>query len=92
MGGGKGFASPVPPFAGEVERFPDKPGARPLTWSSPRRRLGERKQLSRIYQGGVKNISQYYLGHSLEPQANGQEVKDMYRLAGTCTSPILPVV
>jgi hypothetical protein len=26
----QGFASPVPPFAGEVERFPDEPGARPL--------------------------------------------------------------
>ena len=31
FGGGKGFASPVPPFDGEVKRFPDKPGARPLT-------------------------------------------------------------
>lgn len=28
---GQGFASPVPPFAGEVRRFPDEPGARPLT-------------------------------------------------------------
>lgn len=29
---GKGFAAPVPPFAGEVKRFPDEPGVRPLTW------------------------------------------------------------
>ena len=28
---GQGFASPVLPFAGKVERFPDKPGARPQT-------------------------------------------------------------
>lgn len=28
---GQGFASPVPPFAGEMKRFPDEPGARPLT-------------------------------------------------------------
>jgi hypothetical protein len=31
FGVGQGCASPVPPFAGEVKRFPDEPGARPLT-------------------------------------------------------------
>ncbi|PRW95470.1 hypothetical protein C7A07_27015, partial [Pseudomonas fragi] len=32
IGWGQGFASPVLPFAGKVDRFPDKPGARPLTF------------------------------------------------------------
>lgn len=31
IGAGQGCAPPVPPFDGEVGRFPDKPGARPLT-------------------------------------------------------------
>ena len=74
---GQGCASPVPPFAGEVERFPDKPGARPLTWSSP--------------QCGYEEVSDSETD-PMSRQANGQEVKDMYRLAGTCTSPILPTV
>ena len=67
----------MPPFAGEVERFPDKPGARPLTWSSP--------------QCGYEEVSDSETD-PMSRQANGQEVKDMYRLAGTCTSPILPTV
>jgi len=78
---GQGCASPVPPFAGEVKRFPDEPGARPLTCQLFAQIIGPARAGATCCPGagwGTSGARQ-----TVEPKASRQEGREAVGLPHT---------
>lgn len=78
---GQGCASPVPPFAGEVERFPDEPGARPLTCQLSAQIIGPPRAGATRCPGAGWGTSE--ARQTVEPEASRQEGREAVGLPHT---------
>jgi hypothetical protein len=78
---GQGCASPVPPFAGEVERFPDEPGARPLTCQLSAQIIGPPRAGATRCPGAGWGTSE--ARQTVEPEVSRQEGREAVGLPHT---------
>ena len=78
---GQGCASPVPPFAGEVKRFPDEPGARPLTCQLSAQIIGPARAGATCCPGAGWGTSA--ARQTVEPEASRQEGREAVGLPHT---------